>query len=44
MMSWSAREIDRAVEALDESCGKSSIGLALGAGMTALGRAPRPPK
>jgi putrescine aminotransferase len=37
-------EIDRAVEALDEACGKSSIGLALGAGMTALGRALRPPK
>jgi len=37
-------EIDRAIETLDEACGKSSIGLALGAGMTALGRALRPPK
>jgi len=37
-------EIDRAIEALDEACGKSSIGLALGAGMTALGRTLRPPK
>jgi acetylornithine/succinyldiaminopimelate/putrescine aminotransferase len=37
-------EINRAIEALDEACGKSSIGLALGAGMTALGRALRPPK
>jgi len=37
-------EIDRAIEALDEACDKSSIGLALGAGMTALGRALRPPK
>jgi len=37
-------EIDRAIEALDEACGKSSVGLTLGAGMTALGRALRPPK
>jgi len=37
-------ELDRAIEALDEACGKSSIGLALGAGRTALGRALRPPK
>jgi len=37
-------EIDRAVEALDEACGKGSLGLALGAGRTALGRALRPPK
>jgi putrescine aminotransferase len=37
-------EIDRAIEALDEACGKSSVGLALGAGGTALGRALRPPK
>lgn len=32
-------EIDQAVEALDETCSKTSVGLALGAGMTALGRA-----
>jgi putrescine aminotransferase len=31
-------EIDRAIEALDEACGKSSVGLALGAGRTAIGR------
>jgi putrescine aminotransferase len=37
-------EIDRVIEALDEVCGKSSIGLALGAGRTALGRRLRPPK
>ena len=37
-------EIDRAIDALDEACGKTSIGLALGAGRTALGRALRPPK
>jgi putrescine aminotransferase len=32
-------QIDRAIEALDETCSKSSVGLALGAGMTALERA-----
>ena len=37
-------EIDRVIEALDEACSKSSIGLALGAGRTAIGRALRPPK
>jgi putrescine aminotransferase len=37
-------EIDHVLEALDEACGKSSIGLALGAGKTAIGRALRPPK
>jgi 4-aminobutyrate aminotransferase len=31
-------EIERAVEGLDEACSKTSIGLALGAGMTALER------
>lgn len=36
-------EIDRAIEALDETCGKSTVGLAIGAGMTALGRMLRPP-
>jgi putrescine aminotransferase len=35
-------EIDRAIEALDEACGKTSVGLALGAGMTALERALHP--
>jgi len=37
-------EIDRAIEAFDEACGKSTVGLAVGAGMTALGRMLRPPK
>jgi hypothetical protein len=37
-------DIDRVIEALDEACSKSSIGLALGAGVTALRRSLRPPK
>lgn len=37
-------EIDRVIEALDEAFSKSSIGLALGAGVTALRRSLRPPK
>jgi acetylornithine/succinyldiaminopimelate/putrescine aminotransferase len=37
-------DIDRVIEALDEVCSKSSIGLALGAGVTALRRSLRPPK
>jgi len=37
-------DIDRVMEALDETCGKSSAGLALSAGMTALRRTLRPPK
>jgi len=37
-------DIDRAIEAFEEACGKSGIGLALGTGMTALGRMFRPPK
>ena len=37
-------EIDRVIEALDEACGKNSIGLALGARRIALGRKLRPPK
>ncbi|MEM2904927.1 MAG: aspartate aminotransferase family protein [Candidatus Bathyarchaeia archaeon] len=37
-------EVDRAIEAFDEACGKSSVGLAFGAGMTALSRRLRPLK
>ena len=37
-------EIDLAIEALDEACGKSNLGLALGAGVTALGRMLHQPK
>jgi len=37
-------DINRAMEALNETCSKSSVGLALGAGLTDLGRTLRPPK
>ena len=36
-------EIDRAIEALDETCSKSTLGLVVGAGTTALGRILSPP-
>jgi len=36
-------EIDRGIEALDETCGKGTVGLAIGAGITAMGRMLRPP-
>jgi putrescine aminotransferase len=37
-------EIDYVIDSLDEACSNSSIGLALGAGRTALGRIVNPPK
>lgn len=37
-------EIDQVIDALDEACSNSNVGLALGAGRTALGRIVKPPK
>ena len=37
-------EVDRVIDALDEACSNSSVGLALGAGKTALGRIMKRPK